>query len=76
MVSVNWWPNMHAYYKTIWKYIENKRKIFTCYVFESLGADGDNILAEKDTHQIRQIDRAALYIHTFTCIYIRILEMF
>ena len=55
---------------------EKRTKVLKISVFQSAGADGDKVLAEMGTQQVRQIARAALAIHTFGRRDGRILEMF
>ena len=55
---------------------EKRTKVLKISVFQSAGADGDKVLAEMGTQQVRQISRAALTIHTYGRRDGRILEMF
>ena len=55
---------------------EKRTKVLRISVFQSAGADGDKVLAEMETQQVRQIARSALAIHTFGRRDGRMLEMF
>lgn len=54
---------------------KNGKKKLTCSVFKSDGDDGDKVLVEIWMQHIRQITRAAFYIHTFACRDGQVLEM-